>query len=156
MNEDEGLNIDISRLFPEAVKRVEILERLKRFWPSVVGIRLSRWSTPVILGVNELTVEASNSQAVNMLSKMNGNVKRALLSMGYETDGNFSLKIVYHRKSEKNPSKRKTIVKKIETNEERVAQYMSGAPESLPEDINRAVSHLRDYLEDRRRKFNDD
>ena len=47
-------------------------------------------------------------------------------------------------------------MKKIETNEERVAQYMSGAPESLPEDINRAVSHLRDYLEDRRRKFNDD
>ena len=113
-------------------------------------------STPVILGVNELTVEASNSQAVNMLSKMNGNVKRALSSMGYETDGNFSLKIVYHRKSEKNPSKRKTTVKKIETNEERVAQYMSGAPESLPEDINRAVSHLRDYLEDRRRKFNAD
>ena len=104
MNEDEGLNIDISRLFPEAVKRVEILERLKRFWPSVVGMRLSRWSTPVILGVNELTVEASNSQAVNMLSKMNGNVKRALSSMGYETDGNFSLKIVYHRKKKIRPN----------------------------------------------------
>lgn len=147
MNEDEGLTIDIERLFPEAARRVEILERLKRAWPSIVSPMLSKWSEPVILGVNELTVLATRPEAAERLSKMKGNVARALSRMGYETGENFSVKVVNSVNREKKSHKAKTRVKKIEIDERRTEQYMSGAPESLPEDINRAVSHLRAYLD---------
>ena len=104
MNEDDGMRIDLRGLFPEAVKRVEILGELGRMWPSVVGVA-ARWSRPSVLGVNGLTVETNNAQARGMLSKMTGNIERALGRLGYEAD-DFAVKIVDNVRRERRTEKR--------------------------------------------------
>ena len=148
MNEDEGIKIDVSKLFPEAARRVEILAKLRENWPSVVR-NLARWSTPDVLGVNELTVKVDirGRQAKDRLKSMKGNVVRALSKLGYEAGEDFSLKIVDDEGSPKTFVDKKSVRKKREPDEEKVKRYMEGAPETLPEDINRALSHLMAYLE---------
>ena len=153
MTEDGKLMIDLRRMFPEAVKRVEILERLKRSWRLVVKRPiLMRRSRPVVLGVNELTIEVVDDETRNTLSNMKGNIIRALEALGYEAAGEFSVKFVDGLKfvdGARHDNKRqpKKPALKAAADEARIAQYMEGAPETLPEDINRALSHLMAYLE---------
>ncbi|MBQ6969642.1 MAG: hypothetical protein IJP85_04875 [Synergistaceae bacterium] len=147
-NEDEGIVIDVSKVFPEAARRVEILAKLRERWPVVVR-NLSRWSWPDVLGVNELTirVNAQGQQAKDKLYKMKGNVVRALSNLGYKTGEDFSLKIVEYDALPKKTVDKKTVRKRREPDEEKVKRYMEGAPDSLPEDINNALSHLMAYLD---------
>ena len=146
--EDDELRIDPCKMFPEAVKRVEILERLKRSWPSVVGMAIARYSCPCVLGVEGLTVEAVNDQTRNSLANMKGNILRGLSRLGYEAGKNFTVRINPRESREKLTVKKPARVRVIE-NEESVRQYMRGAPDTLPEDINYALSHLKMYLEGR-------
>lgn len=152
MTEDDGMRIDLRRMFPEASRRVEILGELVRIWPSVVGMRVARWSRPAILGVKELTVEVRDSQAGGMLSKMTGNIERALGRLGYEAEG-FAVKIVGNVRRERRTVKNVKREREIVADEGRIARYMEGEPETLPEDINRALAHLRAYLDGRNRDF---
>ena len=147
-NEDEGIVIDVSKVFPEAARRVEILAKLRERWPVVVR-NLSRWSWPDVLGVNELTirVNAQGQQAKDKLNKMKGNVVRALSKLGYKTGEDFSLKIVDYDALPKKTVDKKPVRKRREPDEEKVKRYMEGAPDSLPEDINHALSHLMAYLD---------
>ena len=147
-NEDEGIVIDVSKVFPEAARRVEILAKLREIWPVVVR-NLSRWSWPDVLGVNELTirVNAQGQQAKDKLYKMKGNVVRALSNLGYKTGEDFSLKIVDYDALPKKTVDKKPVRKRREPDEEKVKRYMEGAPDSLPEDINHALSHLMAYLD---------
>lgn len=148
-NEDGRITIDMRRMFPEAVRRVEILERLKRSWPSIVGTVNARYSWPCVLGANGLTVEAVNEQAKSRVLKMKGNILRAFTLWGYNAGQNFTLNI-NARESQKKITVKKPVAAKSSVSEEKVRQYMSGAPETLPEDINYALSHLKAYLEGRR------
>ncbi len=150
ITEDDELRIDPRKLFPEAVKRVEILEDLKRSWVSVVGIENARYSCPCVLGVDCLTVEAVNDQARNKLVNMRGNILRGLSSLGYEVGENFTVKINEPESKKKLPAKKPVKKVKVIESEKKVRQYMSGAPDTLPEDINYALSHLRMYLEGRK------
>ena len=147
-NEYEGIVIDVSKTFPEAARRVEILAKLRERWPVVVR-NLSRWSWPDVLGVNELTirVNAQGQQAKDKLYKMKGDVVRALSNLGYETGEDFSLKIVDYDALPKKTVDKKPVRKRREPDEEKVKRYMEGAPDSLPEDINNALSHLMAYLD---------
>ena len=147
--EDDELRIDPRKMFPEAVKRVEILERLKRSWPSVVGMAVARYSCPCVLGVEGLTVEAVNDQTRNRLANMKGNILRCLSRLGYEAGENFTVRINPRESREKLTVKKPVRVRVIE-NEESVRQYMRGAPDTLPEDINYALSHLMMYLDGRK------
>ena len=147
-NEDEGIVIDVSKVFPEAARRVEILAKLRERWPVVVR-NLSRWSWPDVLGVNELTIRVNiqGKQAKDKLNKMKGNVVRALSNLGYKTGEDFSLKIVDYDALPKKTVDKKPVRKRREPDEEKVKRYMEGAPDSLPEDINHALSHLMAYLD---------
>ena len=147
-NVDEGIVIDVSKVFPEAARRVEILAKLRERWPVVVR-NLSRWSWPDVLGVNELTirVNAQGQQAKDKLYKMKGTVVRALSNLGYKTGEDFSLKIVDYDALLKKTVDKKPVRKRREPDEEKVKRYMEGAPDSLPEDINHALSHLMAYLD---------
>ena len=150
MNEDDGIIIDVRKWFPEAVRRAEILERLKRSWDSVVRFpAVSRYSEPVVLGVNYLIVEAWNDQAKSRLSNMTGNIIRTLSSWGYNAGENFTLR-VNERKSQKKITPKKPSRINVIENEEPTRQYMKGAPDTLPEDINYALSHLKMYLDGRK------
>ncbi len=146
--EDDGMKIDMRKLFPEAVKRVEILERLKRSWPSVVGVINARYTRPCVLGVDCLTVEAANDFAKSNLANMKGNIQRGLLRLGYDAGENFTVKINARESKKKLTVKKPASVKVIES-EEKLRQYMSNAPDTLPEDINYALSHLMMYLDGR-------
>lgn len=150
ITEDDKLRIDPRKLFPEAVKRVKILEDLKRSWPSIVGIENARYSWPCVLGVDGLTVEAVNDQTRNNLAKMKGTILRGLSSLGYEAGENFTVKINERESKKKLPAKKPVKKVKVIESEKKVRQYMSGAPDTLPEDINYALSHLRMYLEGRK------
>ena len=150
MTEDDGLRIDLRRMFPEAVRRSEILEKLKRSWNIVVMKPiLARNSRPVVLGVNFLTVEAHDDIVKNNILNMKGNIQRFLARLGYESSGDFSVKVVESFRP-KGKGANKPIVRKVIADEERVRQYMADAPETLPDDINYALSHLRAYLEAKR------
>ena len=99
-DENERININLERMFPEAARRVHVLEELKRSWPSVVGIPASRHSIPCVLGVNTITVSVDSDEAANSLRKSRGNIMKALSSQfGCMTDNNFVLviKIGNHR-----------------------------------------------------------
>ncbi|MBQ7169464.1 MAG: hypothetical protein IJR63_06150 [Synergistaceae bacterium] len=147
MTEDDGLRIDLRRMFPEAVRRNDILEKLKRSWNVLVKKPvLARNSRPVVLGVNFLTVEARNDLVKKDILFMKGNILRFLAGLGYESSGDFSVRIVEYFRAKRNDA-RKTVRRRIIADEERVRQYMADAPETLPDDINYALSHLRAYLE---------
>ena len=145
-----GIMIDVYAMFPEAAKRVRILEELKRSWHLVVR-NYARDSEPYCLGVNELYICTENPTAAGQLMKMKGSILRALSRhWGYEPMGEFSLRITGERDKAKKLAVKKPVKKvipKIEVSEEKVKQYMQGAPETLPEDINYAISHLRAFLD---------
>ena len=95
-DEPERIHIDIEKLFPEAARRVRVLEDIKRKWPSVVGIAASRHSWPCVLGVNAITVLVDTKQAADEIRKMKGNIMRALSSRyNCMTDKNFTLTIIF-------------------------------------------------------------
>lgn len=94
-DENERIHIDFEKLFPEAARRVHVLEELKSSWPSVVGDITSRHSMPCVLGVNTITVSVDSDEAANNIRKSKGNIMRALSSrFGCETNQDFTLKIV--------------------------------------------------------------
>ena len=142
--------IDVYAMFPEAAKRVRILEELKRSWHLVVR-NYARDSEPYCLGVNELYICTENPTAAGQLMRMKGTILRTLSRhWGYEPMGEFSLRITGERDKAKKLAVKKPVKKvipKIEVSEEKVKQYMQGAPETLPEDINYAISHLRAFLD---------
>ena len=94
--------INVYAMFPEAAKRVQILEELKRSWYSVVR-HLARDSEPYCLGVNELYICTNNPRAAGRLMNMKGTILRAMSKRwGYEPLGDFSLKITdEHAKAKK-------------------------------------------------------
>ncbi len=144
------MNIDIAKMFPEAARRVEILEGLKRSWAGIVGIPLARCSCPCCLGVDELCISVRDSRAVNMLRKMKGNIERALASRWeYNIGKDFALKMIagmpdQHRHKTKSTERKK---KTVQIDDEAVRRYMENAPETLPDDINYSVSHLKAFLD---------
>ena len=97
MNDDAGrIHINLERMFPEAARRVQVLEELKRSWPSVVGDITSRHSWPSVLGVNAITVQADSDKVAENLRRSKGNIMRALSSrFGCETDEGFTLTIKF-------------------------------------------------------------
>ena len=120
MTEDEGIIIDAKKWFPEAARRVEILERLRRSWEMVVRMpAIARNSWPIILGVNELTVEVRDDAARERLSKMKGNIEGALRRLGYKADGDFAVKIVGLKRRE-NKTVGKKARRKVVIDEEKV------------------------------------
>ena len=142
------MNIDIAKMFPEAARRVEILEGLKRSWAGVVGPKLAFMSQPCNLGVNELSIFVRNDKAVSLLLNSKGNILRALSRKGYKAEGDFSLRIL--REPMRIPSlkqTRKKNIPEIKVDEDTVNEYMKNAPETLPEDINYSLSHLKAFLD---------
>ena len=94
-NETERIHIDFEKLFPEAARRVRVLEELKLSWPSVVGNIVSRHSMPCVLGVNTITVSVDSDEAANNIRKSRGNIMRALSSrFGCMTDKDFALVVI--------------------------------------------------------------
>ncbi len=146
--DEEKITIDAEKMFPEAARRVKILEELKNSWPSVVGLRIARYSKPAILGVNELVVSALNSYAADSLSKMKGNILRALsVKWNYQPSGEFSLKIEFPKIQKYKASAKNIANHNIKVSDDKVNEYMSNAPETLPYDINYALSHLKAFFD---------
>ena len=95
-DEIEHIHLDFERMFPEAARRVRVLEELKRTWSSVVGIIAARHSWPSVLGVNAITVQADSDKAAENIRKSKGNIMRALSSrFGCMTDKDFTLTIKF-------------------------------------------------------------
>lgn len=95
-DENERIHIDFERMFPEAARRVHVLEELKSSWPSVVGVNAARHSWPSVLGVNTITVQVDSDDAANNVRKAKGNIMR-VLSSRYDcmTDKDFTLTIKF-------------------------------------------------------------
>ena len=150
MSEDivrAGTFLDVSKMFPEAARRVEVLEKMKRSWPSIVGMPTARYSQPYNLGVNELWVCVNNPNARNALMKSKGSiVRRIARQLDYDLGEDFVLTLTDSIPKPKKQDKPK-VHAKIVIDEERVRQCMKDAPETLPEDINYAISHLQVTLE---------
>ena len=141
------MNINLRKLYPEAVRRVEILEGLKKCWPSVVRMA-AKYSIPYCLGVNELTVSVSNPQTADMIKRMRGNIMHVLSQrFNYKHDDNFSLIITNNIPAEKIHKTKPKHSINIEISESEVKKYMAGAPDTLPEDINYALSHFKAFID---------
>ena len=149
MNDEQPISLDVYKMFPAAARRVEILEELKRSWDSIARYA-ARDSEPYCLGVNELSILVRNKNAEGMLKSMKGTILREMgKRWGYESDGEFSLNITETLPKPKMPPRKPAKHVEVVVDEDKVRQYMQGAPETLPEDINYAISHLRAYLEQR-------
>ena len=150
-DEDEKISFNFEKLFPQAARRVEILEALKSSWSSVAGDVLARHSMPYNLGVNEISIAVDSKNAEEMLRNMKGNILRALrLRFNFVFDGEFNLKItakIPPKKIPENKKSNKIHASDIKISEEEVKNLMAGAPETLPKDINYAISHLKIFLE---------
>lgn len=149
-NEYEKNFLSAEILFPEAARRVEILEALKKSWAGVVRPAIARHSTPYNLGVNEISIAIDDETIRGMLKGMKGNILRALLRFCYEPDGEFNLNITNGVPKNIPAAPKKLPFKPdIEISDEEVKNLMKDAPETLPEDINYAISHLKIFLEKR-------
>ena len=148
MTEDDELRIDLRKLFPEAAKRVEILEKLKDYWHVIVRQNNARYSEPVALGVDYLTVWATNDNAIKNIANMKGTILRGLKRLGYDAGENFTVRINARESHENLTEKSKRV--KVNESEEKLRQYMSNSPDTLPEDINFALSHLMMYIDGRK------
>ena len=141
--------LNMRRMFPEAARRADVLEGLKRSWPGIVGIKLARHSQPYKLGINELCIQVANHHAESMLRNFKGNIVREMVKrFGYKAGESFQLILTSNippAKKLPSPKKTKPIVDVIIT-DETVRQYMQGAPDTLPEDINYSISHLQAYI----------
>ena len=78
---DEKISFDLTKLFPEAARRVEILEDLQKNWVQVVQIARARHSWPYNLGINEISVTVDSDRMVGMIKGIKGNILRALQSV---------------------------------------------------------------------------
>ena len=150
MSEAERISFDVERMFPEAARRARVLEQIQRSWPAVVGARIARHSYPYNLGVNELCVMVKNPAAKSMLSNSAGTVARRIAKhFGYVFAEPFKLTIDERIPAPKKPPVKSRPMPEVVVDEEKVRQYMQGAPETLPENINHALSHLRVFMEAR-------
>ena len=83
---------------------------------------------------------------------MKGNILNIMCErFGYEKGEKFVLTLTDQVPVRVMPAAKKKLPVQIQVSEEKVQEYMKGAPETLPEDINRAISHLRVFLEELRR-----
>ncbi len=150
INENEKFYLNAEYLFPEAALRLKILENLKNSWQDVLPSALARHSFPYKLGANELSVSFDNKKAEEMLNKSSGTILRILKRFGYMPQGEFRLKItkgVFFTPGKTEP--RRKIFPDVEITDEEIKEQMKGAPETLSEDINYAISHLKIFLEKR-------
>ncbi|MBR2207243.1 MAG: DUF721 domain-containing protein [Synergistaceae bacterium] len=155
LSEDEKFFINPEYLFPEAARRVKILESLKNSWAALFPAMIARHSFPYNLGINEIYISVDNKNAEEMLKNSRGNILRALKRFDYEPQKNFELKITYGEPIKiLEVSQRKEILPEVKITDEELNSKMKGAPESLPEDINHAISHLKIFLEKRFPKKN--
>lgn len=150
LKEDKKIFIEAEHLFPEAARRVKILEALKNSWATLFKNGVGRHSYPYNLGINEIFIFVDNRNAENMIRKSRGNVLQALKRLDYELPKNFELKFIYKipAKIRESEAKRESFPE-VKITEEELRIKMQGAPESLPEEINQAVSHLKIFLEKR-------
>ncbi|MBQ7220210.1 MAG: hypothetical protein IJS28_04440 [Synergistaceae bacterium] len=145
---------DVYAMFPEAARRAEVLENLKRSWPSIVGnYAAGKRSQPYNLGVNELwvRVDASDLLTRSTLARSKGGIARKIAKQfGYDLGKDFVLNLTDNIPVSKTPAKKQEhIHAEVVIDEEKVRQYMQDAPETLPEDINYAISRLQVFLEER-------
>ena len=86
MRENEKIIIDVEQLFPEAARRVKILEDSQN--------PLARNSFPEVLGVHEIQISVRDRKAASMMQNMKGNIERALKKRyDYEISADFEVKI---------------------------------------------------------------
>ena len=134
--------LDAAKLFPDAAKRVNILQDLRHNWSRIVGPVIASRSIPVCLGVKDLCVVVKDLQTGNMLRRMKGNISRAL-SISPE---DMTLKIEYRHITRK-LLPQKTASQGHEVPDEAVNKFLTGKPENLSDDINFALAHLMAFLE---------
>lgn len=146
--------LNIHKMFPRAAKVVEILGWLQQCWPEIVGTEAAAYSKPYKLGFEELCVyvDRDKTLAKNRLMSMKGNILKTMCErFGYEKGEKFVLTLTDKVPVRVMPAEKKKVPVQIEVSEEKVQEYMQGAPETLPEDINHAISHLRVFLEELKR-----
>ncbi len=142
--------LNVHEMFPEAANIAKILGWLQYYWVDIVGRDVAAFSRPYKLGFEELCVYFSKPFAKTKLIRMKGTILRTMCKrFGYEKGEKFDLTLTEQLPVRITPVKppMKRLQPKIEVNEERVRHYMEGAPETLPEDINHAISHLQAFLE---------
>ena len=147
--DEHRLFFDAERMFPEAARRVKILEELKRTWPNFVeNNAVARNSQPYNLGVNELCVYVTSPYARNSLTRSKGTIARRIAKrLGYDFGKDFVLTITDNIPQPKIQDKPKTVHREIVIDEEKIRQYMQDAPDTLPEEINYAISRLQVIIE---------
>jgi len=149
-NEDEKPLITPENLFPEAARRVKILEALKSSWSALFPPMIARHSHPYNLGINEIFIAVDNKNTEIVIKNSRGNILRALKRFDYEPQGFFELKITHGDPFMTiKPTQNKEILPEVKITDEELKAKMEGAPESLPKDINHAISHLKIFLEKR-------
>ena len=139
--------LDVYKMFPEAARRVEILEELKRSWGKFVGPDIARYSVPYNLGVNELCVCVTHPMAEKKLHNSKGSVVRRISKhLDCDLGPDFRITITRNIPAQK-PKFAAPKRKLVPIDEERVRQHMADAPATLPEDINIAICRLWTFLE---------
>ena len=155
MNEDEKTIFNVRKLFPEVSRRMQILEHLRRTWPSVAG-PAGRHSFPYDLIINDLYVAAENNHTAQIIANMKGNISRVFANR-YDYKDKVNVKITIGKPPEhkaktrpahdnNNNNKTEQAVE-VEVDENLVNEYISECPDSMSDDAKFAISHLRAYLE---------
>ena len=149
---DEKINLNITRLFPEVVMRLKILEALKSSWPSIVGAA-AKHSMPYDLILDNLYVAAENQHTAQMIQNMRGNITRALITR-YKYNENAKINVIIRlgrppvlnatiKPADINAKTKQAVI----INDDQVNKYISECPEDLPDNAKLAISHLLVYLE---------
>ena len=94
MDAEQRIAINVERMFPEAARRVRVLEAMQRSWAEIVSAPIARCSWPYNLGVNKLCVACTRKAAEGKLRAMKATiVRRVKKVLDYEFEGDFELEV---------------------------------------------------------------
>ena len=137
-NDNEKVNIILKKLVPELASRMAVLERIKKYWASIVGSSLAKYSVPYDLKNNTLYIAVKTQHAAHILNSMKGNIKRSEKSISDLKITN-GIPLEYFNKNQKVFLKKSNEIK---ISDDEVNTLAKNFPKNLSQETANALAHL--------------
>lgn len=135
---EQKINSILQKIVPELASRMAVLERIKKYWASIVGSSLAKYSVPYDLKNNTLYIAVKTQHAAHILNSMKGNIKRSEKSIS-------EVKITNGIPAEYFNKNQKVIIRKskeIKISDDEVNNLAKNFPKNLSKDTAIALAHL--------------
>ena len=135
----------LKKTVPELAFRMQILEHIQKYWSSLVGISVAKYSFPYDLKNHTLYISVRLPHAAHILNSMKGNIKRSektisdiKITNGIPPEYFETRKKISISKEKKSRSK----VNNVKISDDEVNELTKDFPENLTSETANALAHL--------------